>query len=51
MRTVRSSGRTPKSVCPGGVSASSAWWDTPLPVDRMTDACENLTLPQLRFGR
>ena len=25
--------------------------DTPPPVDRITDACENITLPQLRCGR
>ena len=30
-----------RGVCP------SACWDTPHPVDRMTDACENITLPQL----
>ena len=23
----------------------------PPPVDRITDACENITLPQLRYGR
>ena len=33
-----------RGVCP------SACWDRP-PVDRMTDACENITLPQLRCGR
>ena len=25
----------------------SACWDTPTPMNRMTDACENITLPQL----
>ena len=25
--------------------------DTPPPINRMTDACENITLPQLRCGR
>ena len=40
-------------VCPEGVSAQGGVCpegclsDTP-PVDRMTDACENITLPQLR---
>ena len=47
------------SVCPGdvcpGVSTRgvSAWWgvcQTP-PMDRMTDMCKNITLPQLRCGR
>ena len=64
MRTVRCSSRLLGSVsaggegarpwgpggggfCPGGVCLP----DTPPPVDRMTDACENLTLPQLRCGR
>ena len=56
MRTTRSSSR------PGGVSARhptdqvSPQEQTPLgastpPVDRITDACEIITLPQLRFGR
>ena len=54
------------SVCPGcvvsawevsaqGVSAGgvcpSACRDTSLPVDRMTDRCKNITLPQLCCGR
>ena len=30
-------------VCPGGVS------DTHTPVNRITDACESITLPQLRW--
>ena len=33
-------------VCPGGCLA-----DTPTPMDRMTDTCENITLPQLHCGR
>ena len=37
-------------VCPGR-SLPSVCWDTCLPVNRMTDACENITLPQLRCGR
>ena len=58
MRTVRSSGAVEGGVsqhalgggvCPGGC-LPSACWDTP-PVDRMTDACKNITLPQLRCGR
>ena len=58
MRTVRCSGRLGGGVClegclPGGVSAQGGVApnpdpeaDTP-PVDRMTDACENITFPQL----
>ena len=48
MRTARSIGRSgglhqaPQQTPPGA--------DTP-PVNRMTDACENITLPQLRCGR
>ena len=40
------------NVCPGGV-AESACWDThsPTSVNRITDACENIALPQLRCGR
>ena len=40
-------------VCPGGggrMSARGGVCQT-LPVDRMTDACENITFPQLLFGR
>ena len=58
MRTARSSGR------PGGVSTrypprpdqtppgpDTPREQAPQPVNRMTDACENITLPQLRCGR
>ena len=39
------------SVCPGvSVLGGCLPGGTP-PVDRMTDACENITLPQLRCGR
>ena len=45
-------------VCLGGVSAQgglypSMHWGSPPPVDRMTDRCKNITLPQLhvRCGR
>ena len=47
-------GCLPKGGClsggclPRGVSGQSA---TSLPMNRMTDACENITLPQLRCGR
>ena len=37
-------------VCPWGF-CPSACWDTHPPVDRMTDRCKNITLPQLRCGR
>ena len=50
MRTVRCSDRLDgcvqggvRGVCVQGVSA---WGCTPPPVDRMTDACENITFPQ-----
>ena len=54
------------SVCPGGCLTRevSAWGVSargylprggvcplPLPVNRITDACEKITLPQLRCGR
>ena len=38
-------GVSARGCLPEGVSA------TPPPLDRMTDACENITLPQLRCGR
>ena len=61
MRTVLCSGRQgtclPEGCLPGGVSARgvsamegclpSACWDTPTPMNRMTDGCENITLPEL----
>ena len=51
-----------KGVCAGGVCAGgSAWGYLPrgcvcpgvsaTPPNRITDACENITLPQLRRGR
>ena len=56
MRAVRSSGRLRRGgggcmprrgvVCPGGGSGIHP----PPPVDRMADACEDITLPQLRCG-
>ena len=56
MRTARSSG------FPGGLhqappGAGTPWEQTPTSweqaplVNRMTDACENITLPQLHCGR
>ena len=60
MRTIRSTSRL---LGAGGVSAQGVSaqgvvclggrgnvWQTP-PMDRMTDACENITLSQLRCGR
>ena len=39
-------------LVPGGGIPASTEADTPLsPVNRITDACENITLPQLRCGR
>ena len=32
-------------------TCNACWNTTPPPVNRMTDACENITLPQLRCGR
>ena len=40
MRTVRCSGRHGGGICPGGCLPD------PSPVDRMTDRCKNITLPQ-----
>ena len=34
-----------------GIVCLSVGWDTHTPLDRMTDACENITFPQLRCGR
>ena len=39
------------SVCPWGVSAQGVSARHPPPVNRIIDACENITLPQLRCGR
>ena len=62
MRTVRSSSRLagggclaggclPGGVCPGGVSAPvHSGIHIPL-MNRMTDRCKNMTLPELRCGR
>ena len=37
---------------PGGVCPSACWdTHTPPPVDRMTDRCKNIALPQLSSGR
>ena len=35
----------------GGVCPVHAGIHTPPHVNRMTDACENITFPQLRYGR
>ena len=55
MRTVHCSGRASRGgVLPGGMGVypSMHWADTlPSLVNRITDACENITLPQLRCGR
>ena len=39
------------AVCPGGLPRGV--WQTPFPptVNRKTDGCKNITLPQLRCGR
>ena len=39
-----------QGVCQGGVYPNMHW-DRHPPVDRMTDRCKNITLPQLRCGR
>ena len=39
-----------RAVCPGGVCREGLLPDIP-PVNRIADACENITLPQLRCGR
>ena len=49
MRTVRGSSRLLGGMClPGGDVCRVCVYP---PVNRMTDACENITLPQLRCGR
>ena len=40
----------PGGICPGGCLPGGVSARHP-PVDRMTVACENITLPQLRCGR
>ena len=35
----------------GILSAWKSGSPAPIPVDRMTDTCKNITLPQLRCGR
>ena len=35
---------------PGHVTCDACWEATPPHVDRMTDACENITLPQTSFA-
>ena len=37
-------------VCPGEVCIPACTGAAPPPLDRMTDTCENITLPQLRCG-
>ena len=38
-------------ACYGGMLSQHALRQTPSPVNRITHACENITLPQLRCGR
>ena len=45
MHTVRCSGHLGGDVCPGGCLPGGVY--TSPPVDRMTDACENISFPQL----
>ena len=33
-----------------GVSTQGCVWQTPPPVDRMTDTCKNITFPQTSFA-
>ena len=44
-------GCLPRGVSAGGDICPGSVWQTPLPVNRMTDRCKNITLPQLRRGR
>ena len=37
----------PRGICPGKVSAHGGGVSARPPVDRMTDACENITFPEL----
>ena len=43
-------GGLPRGCLPGGVSAGGEVSARP-PVNRITDRCQNITLPQLRCGR
>ena len=49
MRTARS--RHPRDQTPPEAGTSPRDQTLPPPVNRMTDACENIPLPQLRCGR
>ena len=56
MRTVRSSGRWRRGVCPGGAHGECLpqcmlGYTPPSWTEWLTDACENIILPQLRCGR
>ena len=53
MRTVRCIGHrggSAQGVYAWGGVCPSVCWDTP-PLNRMTDTCENITLPQLADGK
>ena len=50
--TVEGGGSAEGIVCPGGCLPGGGWCVAdPPPMDRMTDTCKNITLPQLRCGR
>ena len=61
MRTARLLTVSQHALCRGDVYPSMYWgegvcptqgvWQTTPPVNRMTDRCKNITLPQLRCGR
>ena len=44
-------GSAPGGMGGGWVVSQHALRQTPPPVDRITDACKNITLPQLHCGR
>ena len=44
-------GCVPSAAVAAGSARDGEVSATHTPVDRMTDACENITLPQLRCGR
>ena len=48
VRAVCFSSRLREGVCPGGGMPGGGWCLSSSNVDRMTDMCKNITLPQLR---
>ena len=52
-KPVRHAGIPPETCCKAcwDTTCNACWDTTPSPVNRITDTCKNITLPQLRCGR